>query len=293
MQYGVRPMVRSFAILPVAALALAVSACGGAEDTKPSRPVTTTTSTTSSSASSGGGGGSGGGSTGEGGQGGAGQGGAGQGGAGQGGAGGVPPLEVLPADEPCLKNIAYQASGMSFAFPTPVAFASVLNSLTYDPGTHPIGVVLLGEKGAESASVGISAMVEGAGAETVFVHGKDVPFMQAQLRHGGFETASPASKGWLRIKDDSSAPVDIELESISLRVTTRQECSQVLAVLDASIAESALGLVIEHGGQSATIGDLLVDDGAGGEGGRSTAPGSRQVHAVFAGESTNFDFGSL
>jgi hypothetical protein len=172
---------------------------------------------------------------------------------------------------------------MAFTFPTPPKLAAVLNALTYDPPTRPFSLALLSTKQPGKAALGISATVDGPNGAT-FLPGKDVPFTLVSLQQGGFTTIDPSPKGWLRLVDETSNPVDLEIENIAINVSTQSECSRLVGSLDALILPAQAGISLTHDGQAQTLADLAA----------AAKPDQPiQIHALFTGESMNFDFGSL
>lgn len=299
-------MVRSFAILPVAALALAVSACGGAEDTKPSRPVTTTTSTTSSSASSGSGSG---GSTGEGGSGGAtGQGGA--GGAGQGGAGGEGGATAssssggidngIPAA--CQEDLAFSAISMAFSSPTPQPLAAALNELVYGKEAEALSLVInFASSGPRGA---ISATIIGPSGST-FLMGKTPTLSPiAPVDGQGFTTKTSQASATLRLTD-SQGVVDLELNDVRWTGVLRQSCNRVLVAGRGYIPKSQKNILLHTSHGTIAIADYLGEaSGSSGAGGGTIDPGGpgegsgggaivSEVHFTFEATSVSFDFTSL
>jgi len=208
-----------------------------------------------------------------------GQGGGTGGGGGIGGSGGAP--EIVPLDNACIADVAFQSAGLFFKSPTPQALALALNELTYDADTHPITVVLQGAD-PSNVSVAASATEEDSSISEVFLPGLTPTFAAGVLYEGGFQTDSPQSTGYVHIVDLAST-VDIELSDLNIFATTSGDCTAAVIVIDAKIpaAERSKSITLASG--TTTIGTLA--------GGSSTD--DIQFGMLFQAISVGFDFSTL
>ena len=259
-----------------------VAACSQEDSAKP-RTTNGTAATTSSSSSSGETGGGGSGASGGGGT------------AGGGGSGGVDagtggPTDAGVSDPPCTNDLAYWALGMSFVAPTPQLLGQALSELAYDTTTHPISIVLTAKGGIASATLGVSATADNGAGLQIFPAGTKPAFVPALLSYGGFQTGAPQAQGFLHLVDAMGA-VDIELNNITVKMTSSFGCSNVLGVLDAEIPPSESGKTLHLKAGNSTIGDLGSSGSGGGE--KDAGPLPIVVRGYFSGETISFDFTSL
>ena len=271
----------------LAATSLLMAACSQEDSAKPrTTNGTAATSSGSSSGETGGGGGSG--ASGGGGT-------AGGGTAGGGGTGGVDggtggPTDAGAADPPCTNDLAYWALGMTFVAPTPQPLGQALSELAYDSATHPISIVLTAKGGIASATLGVSATADNGAGLQIFPAGTKPTFVPALLSYGGFQSGAPQAKGLLHLVD-AMGSVDIELNNITVRMTSSSGCSNVLGVLDAEIPPSESGKTLHLKAGNSTIGELGASGSGGGD--KDAGPLSMVVRGYFTGETISFDFTSL
>lgn len=189
-----------------------------------------------------------------------------------GGAGGAEPGPSNACDE----SVAFQATGMSFTEPAPVALAAALNRALFGYDAHGTSVVVHGAAATtwptEPAPSGDHVLV---GEPTFTTIVKDL---------GGFRSETPQDTGWLRLHDDHGA-VDLEIHSVSVDARAGADCSQIFVVLDAIIPTEAGSVSLTLDGTTATIAELA--------GGAEPPTQGWPVRALFLGESIAFDFGSL
>jgi hypothetical protein len=193
-----------------------------------------------------------------------------------------------PTDLPCTSNVAFRATGAAFVFPTPPDLAKELGALTYDHSARPVTIVLAAKPGG----IGFMAVsaTEPSTSGQVFPVGKQPELVGANISSGGFSNASAQISGWVRIVDQSGEK-DILIENVELDATTSSKCATVQATVTAVIPPSQGSLSLELPGRKKTIAELA---GGGSDGGQTLDGGAGYpLKMVFAGESTDFEFGSL
>ncbi len=193
--------------------------------------------------------------------------------------------DTAALDIACTGDKAFEATGMSFVFPTPPALGVALGMLTYDPSTHPITIVLLAEQEMVTASAADSGK---------FV--VNPPAGTVSIAHGGFSTDSPQTSGLLRLVDPKDGtPIDIALENLTFSATTQAGCSYANVVLEAVIPATQGEVLLPVGSSTKALGQLTdcPNEGCGNQGGQGAGAGGWLVRAFFQAQTTSFDFASM
>jgi hypothetical protein len=184
------------------------------------------------------------------------------------------------SESPCVGDRAFQAVGASFNFPTPEDLAFVLFQLSFDPSTHPFGVLLKGAPGPDavvaSSAIDASAFVGDAPA-----------WGAAKLDGAHFSGQGELATGTMRLTTDGD-PIDVPLTHITFLAQTFADCTGANVTFDAIIPASAADIELPTDDGPMTIGDLAGTPSGpmgGGEEGWT-------LRAQFPAEETSFDFGS-
>jgi hypothetical protein len=184
-----------------------------------------------------------------------------------------------PIDDACTGNRAFAASGSAFVKPTEQALALALDEDTYD--TSPITFVL---RGGDKPRVAASYTVDAGGVQA-FPPELAPEETVGWIRKGGFGTDSAQVSGYLLVTA-ADGQVELPLENLTFTLTTQQHCTRGIARLSGTVPASRRDLV-----------DKLAAAHSNNGNGNPNDPGrtpeiETPVHAVFAVELVDFDFGS-
>jgi hypothetical protein len=181
---------------------------------------------------------------------------------------------------PCLGDLAFQAVGATYAFPTPLDLAVVLFQLSYDGSTHPFGLLLKGAPGP-------GALVASSAIDASAFVGDAPSWGPAWLEGEDFGGDGALATGTMRLTTEDE-PIDVPLVQITFRAETFGDCTGASVALDAVIPAAAgdIELPTDKGPRSiADLGGTPQGPMGGGEEGWA-------LRAQFAAEATSFDFGS-
>lgn len=194
----------------------------------------------------------------------------------EGGSGGEGEGGSAPERRACEGDAAFWATGMSFTEPTAYPLAAALQASLYGYEGHGVSAVIVGDQ------VGVSATTVDEHGTHRFVD--DVALTGLLRDIGGMRTADPQPRGWLRLQHGDDVRL-VALENVALSARAADDCTQIIAVLDAVIPVDQGEVEVPGEGHDDTIAELAGETASGQLG--------WPIRALFMGEPITFDFDSV